>query len=519
MTVEEALKAGYMVKDSQFITSNTESEVYREDRLEGPGYPLRARDGIITGYIFDARNGIAPPEEVFGLKIDPQWSASEIIDALLYAGYECRQESPPVQVNVHDQQHVESRPYAIWRMYAWKKSIPEAALEFEFRTPYLWSWTRQGVLENALAIEPAVFLKQTTLAKVYRKTMSDRYETAPGSPEQLEFRKKAALCLGAPLALQNAANYDMLALFKQGKSKVEPDIWKSLLSSSWSIDSREKFLETFADVAENGHTASWTEMEKIMDANPGLDPLRIALYMNYSAYQCDRLFLVRAARGWLGSRSIKAWDLGRLINVTRWAYAAGYISETEAWERILGMADELFALYGSWDDYFAAYATGRGFFGADEAWDYMETVIEYVSVELGKADAQLSQEPDLWTGKGEAARTERMQYAVSAEQQSAREFIGRINELFEEAAAVKETLDFEAGLAATALLREMLASQGIGDSLPPLYYGARLLEGGILYESGAREGAREAALEVLSYAPGNETALELLDLCTPDSER
>ncbi|TAH53369.1 MAG: DUF1266 domain-containing protein [Treponema sp.] len=528
MKVEDAFRTGYSYAEAALNLPDAIPEADTLHLLTGGGYPMMCRNGIVTLIIFTVKEGIVPPDGIIGFKTDPKWSPVDLYHALRTVGFECRQASSPDLQLPSDGDTASFELQTKWRLCAWKAEQPEIAFEFAFKANGLWSWKRTGMLEYALAIDPAVFksagkplppLPAPLPAREAGSTDAGATEIVRDTPEFLELRKKAALCLGAPLALQNTANYDMLALFKEGKSKVEPEIWKNLLASSWSIESREQFLETFDDVAANGHTASWVEMEKILDANPGLDPLRIALYMNYSVYQCDRLFLVRAARGWLGSRTIKAWDLGRLINVTRWAYAAGYITENEAWERILGMADELFALYASWEDYFAAYAAGRGFFGANDAWNYMEAVFTYVSKELARPDTVLSSEPNLWTGAGEPARTGSIQYAVSAEQQSAREYMGRIQELFEQAALVQETLDYESGLAATALLREMLAAAGIGDSRPPLYYGARLVEGGILYESGDSERAREATLEVLSYAPANETALELLDVCTPDSER
>jgi len=60
-----------------------------------------------------------------------------------------------------------------------------------------------------------------------------------------------------------------------------------------------------------------------------------------------------------------AWDLGRLVNVARWAYEVNFISKEQAWEYILSAYKESATLYADWDSFGKAYVVGRAVWGGD----------------------------------------------------------------------------------------------------------------------------------------------------------
>jgi hypothetical protein len=53
-----------------------------------------------------------------------------------------------------------------------------------------------------------------------------------------------------------------------------------------------------------------------------------------------------------------AWDYGRLINVGRFCYTAGYLSEGLVWERIMVVARRLQMSYTSWEELGQQYGLG-----------------------------------------------------------------------------------------------------------------------------------------------------------------
>lgn len=59
--------------------------------------------------------------------------------------------------------------------------------------------------------------------------------------------------------------------------------------------------------------------------------------------------------------SLLSWDLARLINVCRFAYTAGYLTEGEAWTAIMQAARALQKAYPSWDALTDSYLLGWQF--------------------------------------------------------------------------------------------------------------------------------------------------------------
>jgi hypothetical protein len=69
----------------------------------------------------------------------------------------------------------------------------------------------------------------------------------------------------------------------------------------------------------------------------------------------------------LGSKSILAWDLVRYVSLCRWGYLAGYISDTEAWDRIMPAALRLQQTFASWQDMQTDFLIGREFWSMSQS--------------------------------------------------------------------------------------------------------------------------------------------------------
>jgi len=76
----------------------------------------------------------------------------------------------------------------------------------------------------------------------------------------------------------------------------------------------------------------------------------------------ERGAYIEANRAALERYRIRAWDLGRMVQVARGARKAGYLDETEVWSWIEEAGVEIVATYDSWDAYAADYAMGSGYF-------------------------------------------------------------------------------------------------------------------------------------------------------------
>ena len=62
---------------------------------------------------------------------------------------------------------------------------------------------------------------------------------------------------------------------------------------------------------------------------------------------------------------ILAWDMGRLVTVTRCAFDAGYIDEQTAWDYIRKAWQLASEEYSTWDELGVAYLIGRGMWSGD----------------------------------------------------------------------------------------------------------------------------------------------------------
>jgi len=69
----------------------------------------------------------------------------------------------------------------------------------------------------------------------------------------------------------------------------------------------------------------------------------------------------------LGEKSLLGWDYSRYICLCRWGYMVGYISEDEAWEKIMPVAKMLQKKFDSWEYLGRNYLIGRQF------WSYKHT--------------------------------------------------------------------------------------------------------------------------------------------------
>ena len=76
-------------------------------------------------------------------------------------------------------------------------------------------------------------------------------------------------------------------------------------------------------------------------------------------------------RGYISSRidlekkSISAWDMGRLVNISRCCLDCEYITESEAWDFINKAYNESKQTYKDWNDFAGAYIIGRAMWAGD----------------------------------------------------------------------------------------------------------------------------------------------------------
>lgn len=65
----------------------------------------------------------------------------------------------------------------------------------------------------------------------------------------------------------------------------------------------------------------------------------------------------------INTLNLTAWDMGRIVNVARYCYDCGYITEQKAWEYIFFAEKESSFCYQNWEEFAQAYIVGRAIWG------------------------------------------------------------------------------------------------------------------------------------------------------------
>lgn len=140
----------------------------------------------------------------------------------------------------------------------------------------------------------------------------------------------------------------------------------SMLREWWGVNNRDDLLRVLGNLENIGQRARFEQMGRSLDSVPEfLVPLFFAV-SNALSNDGHRLAVVHDHYRKLGSKSLLGWDLMRFIDVNRKGYAAGYITEPEAWANIMRASRRLQSTFGSWSELGDNYLLGRNFWSESE---------------------------------------------------------------------------------------------------------------------------------------------------------
>jgi hypothetical protein len=144
-------------------------------------------------------------------------------------------------------------------------------------------------------------------------------------------QQRWALALSAVLSEQNNDRHDILGGIEGEPYQLEAV--RARFADGWGIESREDLLGTLAWLEGGGHRRGY-------DQQHGGEPL---------------------------SEGIAAWDYGRYVALCRWGYVMGYLTEVEAWQKIMPVARLMQTTYPSWREYGEHYVNGREFWSPGQS--------------------------------------------------------------------------------------------------------------------------------------------------------
>lgn len=194
--------------------------------------------------------------------------------------------------------------------------------------------------------------------------------------------KTHALAFGAILDSQNGDPHSRLmpsmdaAEFQKNEGSE-----KEMLATWWGLHSRQELLDMLDGLQNGGYGQRghyWEIRRKLLEAK-----VENYVHVINTGGEGASAFIVATHLGPLHGATlpITAWDFGRFINLCRWGVECEWITEQEAWDRIIPAARLLQASYASWDDYAADYLLGRNFWNPqygtkNESIRYMITLLK-----------------------------------------------------------------------------------------------------------------------------------------------
>lgn len=176
-------------------------------------------------------------------------------------------------------------------------------------------------------------------------------------------QKGWALATSAMLFQRNMDSHDLLA----GGPRTDwyVDRTRELLNDWWGIRTRAELMSALRWLATEGHRADFERLGVVVDRLPP----RLVGWLEAWVLPSElahRVAVVQRHHKALGDRSLLGWDYGRYVALCRWGYAAGFLTEDDAWRCIMPAARLLQSHFGSWDELGENYLIGREFWSLSE---------------------------------------------------------------------------------------------------------------------------------------------------------
>jgi hypothetical protein len=177
-------------------------------------------------------------------------------------------------------------------------------------------------------------------------------------------RAQKEWALAASAILAGFSHEPSSALAAGGMTEAQKTHEKRLLEEWWSVGNRDDMLNALSWIEQGGHRQLFTALGEHA-SQLGPDDLKKAL-SRLNPEAANGVTVARRYHERLGSKSITGWDYGRYINLCRWGVQVGYLTEDEAWPRVMYAAGILQQTFGSWQEYGENYLIGREFWSLSQ---------------------------------------------------------------------------------------------------------------------------------------------------------
>lgn len=216
---------------------------------------------------------------------------------------------------------------------------------------------------SAFALLPRVLMVLGVMTLLPSSAPGRSYPPPPKpEPVILGGPKAWALATTAHLTYRNGWYIDRLT----PKDRVDSCVaeTRQILRDWWRIENRRDLLQALDWLTLEGHRVDFMKRTRPLVAMTDAEFLAAS-----SRQPSETTWLMRLCREHYrkrGRNSLVAWDYCRYIMLCRCGYQLGFLSEDEAWGRIMPKARALQAAFPSWSELGEDYLVGRQFWSSAE---------------------------------------------------------------------------------------------------------------------------------------------------------
>ena len=189
-------------------------------------------------------------------------------------------------------------------------------------------------------------------------------QNAVQAEEALSPQRAWALAAAALLTERNGEFHDRLA--GSHLTAREAEQARRLLRQWWGVNDRASLLDSLGWIQKTGHREKFARTGKQLAALTPDERRALDAKRRNDVDFNQMLGVVEMHYARLGAKSLIGWDFSRYISVCRWGYAAGYLTESDAWSRIIPAARIIRQTFNSWRELGENYLIGRQFWSPDE---------------------------------------------------------------------------------------------------------------------------------------------------------
>jgi len=182
------------------------------------------------------------------------------------------------------------------------------------------------------------------------------FKNARGPTEE---QKQWALATCGVLTERNRGRHDLLGTCEKTEANAAKQ--QRLLKKWWDIENRRDLLDSLKWVQDGGHREGFEAMGARLTSLSPQELSALEAQTNNDPQQRNQIAIVFKHYRALGDKSLKGWDYSRYVALCGWGYVAGYLSEKEAWDRIMPMARLIQKTFDSWEELGRNYLIGRAY--------------------------------------------------------------------------------------------------------------------------------------------------------------